>query len=467
MQAGYTHLDETIVALATPPGMGALAVLRVSGPEAWQKVDSVFRSARKGRGLLGSKGYTLHYGHLMKGEEVVDEVLVSLFKGPRSFTGEDTVEISLHGSVLIQRAALDLLTGMGVRMAQPGEFTLRAFLNGRIDLTQAEAVADLIAADSDAAHRMALHQLKGGFSRELSALREQLVHFASLVELELDFAEEDVEFANRSELKQLIAQASARMQHLIASFRQGNAAREGLAVAIVGAPNAGKSTLLNALLNEERALVSPVAGTTRDTIEDSLHLGGYRFRFIDTAGLRETNDVVEQMGIARALSRSAEARLVLLVVDAAEVDAARVAEEAKRPEWLGKPLVVVLNKTDLLADQGNAPAEALRRSGLEVLCCSAKEGRGVAALKKHLIDEVNQGEAAADDAVVSNIRHLHALEATHQALSRVGAGLDARIPGDLLAQDIRLALYHLGEITGTIHHDELLGNIFSRFCIGK
>lgn len=467
MQSGYAHLGETIVALATPPGTGALAVVRVSGNDAWEKVDAVFRPAKGKRGLQGSKGYTLHYGHLMKGEDVLDEVLVSLFKGPRSFTGENTVEISLHGSVLIQRAVLDLLTGLGMRLAQPGEFTLRAFLNGRIDLTQAEAVADLIAADSVAAHRMALNQLKGGFSQELNALREQLVYFASMVELELDFAEEDVEFANRAQLRSLVSAMETRMQELVNSFRLGNTLKEGLSVAIVGAPNAGKSTLLNALLNEERALVSPIAGTTRDTIEDSLHLGGYRFRFMDTAGLRETPDLVEQMGIARALAKSAEARLVLWVADATETTLETLAQEVARPEWVGKPVVVVLNKTDLLPDQGSNLKQALVQNGMEVISCSAKQGEGLSEIKQRLIDAVDRGEAAADDAVVSNTRHLQALTSTLEALQRVQHGLGHHTPGDLLAQDIRMALYHLGEITGTIYHDELLGTIFSRFCIGK
>ena len=467
MQSGYAHLGETIVALATPPGIGALAVVRVSGNDAWEKVDAVFRPAKGKRGLQGSKGYTLHYGHLMKGEDVLDEVLVSLFKGPRSFTGENTVEISLHGSVLIQRAVLDLLTGLGMRLAQPGEFTLRAFLNGRIDLTQAEAVADLIAADSVAAHRMALNQLKGGFSQELNALREQLVYFASMVELELDFAEEDVEFANRAQLRSLVSAMETRMQELVNSFRLGNTLKEGLSVAIVGAPNAGKSTLLNALLNEERALVSPIAGTTRDTIEDSLHLGGYRFRFMDTAGLRETPDLVEQMGIARALAKSAEARLVLWVADATETTLETLAQEVDRPEWVGKPVVVVLNKTDLLPDHGSNLKQALVQNGMEVISCSAKQGEGLSEIKQRLIDAVDRGEAAADDAVVSNTRHLQALTSTLEALQRVQHGLGHHTPGDLLAQDIRMALYHLGEITGTIYHDELLGTIFSRFCIGK
>lgn len=467
MQSGYAHLGETIVALATPPGIGALAVVRVSGNDAWEKVDAVFRPAKGKRGLQGSKGYTLHYGHLMKGEDVLDEVLVSLFKGPRSFTGENTVEISLHGSVLIQRAVLDLLTGLGMRLAQPGEFTLRAFLNGRIDLTQAEAVADLIAADSVAAHRMALNQLKGGFSQELNALREQLVYFASMVELELDFAEEDVEFANRAQLRSLVSAMETRMQELVNSFRLGNTLKEGLSVAIVGAPNAGKSTLLNALLNEERALVSPIAGTTRDTIEDSLHLGGYRFRFMDTAGLRETPDLVEQMGIARALAKSAEARLVLWVADATETTTETLAQEVARPEWVGKPVVVVLNKTDLLPDHGSNLKQALVQNGMEVISCSAKQGEGLPEIKQRLIDAVDRGEAAADDAVVSNTRHLQALTSTLEALQRVQHGLGHHTPGDLLAQDIRMALYHLGEITGTIYHDELLGTIFSRFCIGK
>ena len=467
MQSGYAHLGETIVALATPPGIGALAVVRVSGNDAWEKVDAVFRPAKGKRGLQGSKGYTLHYGHLMKGQDVLDEVLVSLFKGPRSFTGENTVEISLHGSVLIQRAVLDLLTGLGMRLAQPGEFTLRAFLNGRIDLTQAEAVADLIAADSVAAHRMALNQLKGGFSQELNALREQLVYFASMVELELDFAEEDVEFANRAQLRSLVSAMETRMQELVNSFRLGNTLKEGLSVAIVGAPNAGKSTLLNALLNEERALVSPIAGTTRDTIEDSLHLGGYRFRFMDTAGLRETPDLVEQMGIARALAKSAEARLVLWVADATETTTETLAQEVARPEWVGKPVVVVLNKTDLLPDHGSNLKQALVQNGMEVISCSAKQGEGLPEIKQRLIDAVDRGEAAADDAVVSNTRHLQALTSTLEALQRVQHGLGHHTPGDLLAQDIRMALYHLGEITGTIYHDELLGTIFSRFCIGK
>lgn len=456
------HQEEPICALATPNGVGAIAVIRISGLGSIDIVNSVF----KGKDLTKVKSHTVHFGTLYDGDKILDEVLVTVFRTPTSFTKEDAVEISCHGSDYIVRNILKLLVKKGARMAKPGEFTQRAFLNGQFDLVQAEAVADLIAADSEASHRTALHQLRGGFSKQLASLREELIHFASLIELELDFSEEDVEFAGRDELRELIHKLNGTLVPLIESFDFGNVIKEGVPVAIIGAPNVGKSTLLNALLNEEKAIVTEIAGTTRDVIEDTLVIGGIKFRIIDTAGIRETDDVVESIGIERSKKAMEQADIVLLLFDNEE--------NRQKLEVLteglsdNKKYIWVRNKADLEHEgknlTPNLSAEVATGSD-ETLSISAKNGTGIEALKAELTRLANV--RAQSDTVVTNLRHYEHLVKTHQALNEVLRGMDESITGDFLAQDIRLALYHLGEITGTIVADDLLANIFGKFCIGK
>lgn len=445
--------QEPICALATPSGVGAIGVIRVSGEGTFAVVNKLFR----GKDLTKVDSHTVHFGTIRSGNDIIDEVLIAVFKTPTSFTKEDTVEISCHGSDYIIRQILKLLVQNGARLARPGEFTQRAFLNGQFDLVQAEAVADLIAADSAASHRTALNQLRGGFSKKLAFLREDLIHFASMVELELDFGEEDVEFANRDDLRALINNLQTTIAPLIDSFDFGNALKEGIPVAIIGAPNVGKSTLLNALLNEEKAIVTSIAGTTRDVIEDLLYLDGIKFRIIDTAGIRETVDVVESIGIERSKKAMNQADVVVLLFDSLET----YAEVEQLAEGLeeGKKVLWVRNKADLTSPNGGAGGEV-------EIPISAKTGTGIEDLKKALV-AVAVAAKAADDTVVTNLRHYEHLVKTQQALSDVLNGLAIGITGDFLAQDIRLALHHLGEITGQIATDDLLANIFSKFCIGK
>jgi len=439
---------DTICAVATAPGVGAIAVIRVSGPETYAIVQSLFPK----KDLAKQPSHTLVYGVLKDGEELLDEVLLSLFRGPRSYTKEDTIEISTHGSPYIVRRILQALVRKGCRMANPGEFTQRAFLNGQLDLVQAEAVADLIAADSAAAHKVALNQLRGGFSKKLGQLREELVHFASLVELELDFGEEDVEFADREDLRKLITQLQGQIRPLIESFSQGNAVKEGIPVAILGAPNAGKSTLLNALLQEEKAIVTEIAGTTRDVIEDVLFLGGIKFRILDTAGIRETNDVVEALGIERSRKAMEQAEVVIFLFEN-DQDKAYLAELSQAlPNTF---ILWVRNKMDQFPG-------TLQPDEIGI---SAKLGDGINQLEETLVEWAQNQSTG--DTLLTNIRHLEQLTKTLEALQEVLQGLQLNVTGDFLAQDIRLALHHLGEITGTITTDDLLANIFSRFCIGK
>ncbi|WP_247236422.1 tRNA uridine-5-carboxymethylaminomethyl(34) synthesis GTPase MnmE [Telluribacter sp. SYSU D00476] len=441
--------QEAICALATPSGVGAIAVIRVSGQGAIDIVNSIF----KGKDLSQAESHTVHFGTIRDGATLVDEVLVTVFRTPRSFTREDAIEISCHGSDYIIRQIIKLLVKQGARIARPGEFTQRAFLNGQFDLVQAEAVADLIAADSETSHRTALNQLRGGFSKKLASLREELIHFASLVELELDFGEEDVEFAQRDDLRNLIHSLQRTIAPLIESFDYGNAIKDGVPVAIIGSPNVGKSTLLNALLNEEKAIVTSIAGTTRDVIEDTMVLNGLKFRFIDTAGIRETQDLVESMGIERSRKAMEKADIVLLLFDSPETfaDIQVLAESLpadKRVLW-------VQNKVDV---------SELRLMD-DALPISAQTQQGLEVLKETIVAQVQK--QAASDTVVTNLRHYEHLLKTQAALDDVLNGLDMGITGDFLAQDIRLALHHLGEITGTIVNDDLLANIFSKFCIGK
>lgn len=453
--------QEPICALATATGVGALGVIRVSGEGTFEIVNRLFR----GKNLTQVESHTVHFGTIRDGATIIDEVLVSVFKSPKSFTKEDTVEISCHGSDYIIRQILKLLVKNGARLARPGEFTQRAFLNGQFDLVQAEAVADLIAADSAASHRTALNQLRGGFSKKLSALREELIHFASLVELELDFGEEDVEFADRDDLRKLIQSLQSTITPLIDSFDFGNALKEGVPVAIIGAPNVGKSTLLNALLNEEKAIVTAIAGTTRDVIEDILYIDGIKFRIIDTAGIRDTDDIVESMGIERSKRAMNQADIVLLLFDGEETYAevenlVQGLEEEKKVLW-------VKNKADLTSPNPLQKGEGfVRRGAGGEVAISAKTGAGIEELKKELAAMVVTAKTS-DDTVVTNLRHYEHLLKTQEALTDALNGLDMGITGDFLAQDIRLALHHLGEITGQIVNDDLLANIFSKFCIGK
>lgn len=460
-----THIsDQTICAISTPPGVGGIAVIRVSGAKALEITDSIFS-----RSLLEAESHKALHGWIMDGNERVDEVVVTLFRAPRSFTGEDTTEIACHGSGYIQQRILELLLQAGAFMAGHGEFTMRAYLNGRMDLSQAEAVGDLIAAESAAAHKQALHQMRGGFSKEINALRDKLIHFASMVELELDFAEEDVEFANRGQLSQLIGEIRHVVEHLRQSFKLGNAIKNGVPVTIVGAPNMGKSTLLNALLNEERAIVSDIAGTTRDTVEDSMVLGGIRFKFIDTAGIRETTDTIEKMGIERSLAKVQEASIVLVLFDAAYTHKHEVIDfiEDVRGAMRGDArMLLVGNKIDKTERTLGSIVEDLGIDQ-ELVLISAKQGQGVDALKEKLQHYVNVGQVQSGETIVTNIRHFEALTLASQSLQDVMTGLDNRVTGDFLAIDIRKTLYHLGDITGQINADDLLNSIFSRFCIGK
>src|SRR5690554_1895479 len=463
-------LNDTIVALATPSGAGAVAIVRVSGPKAIEIVADVFESV-KNKDLRKQKTHTLHLGYIKDGEKIIDQVLVSLFKGTNSYTGEPTVEISCHGSTFIQQQIIQLLLRKGCRMATAGEFTMRSFLNGKMDLSQAEAVADLIASDNEAAHQLAMQQMRGGFSNEIAKLREELLNFASLIELELDFSEEDVEFADRSAFRDLISRIQFVLKRLIDSFAVGNVIKNGIPVAIVGEPNVGKSTLLNALLNEERAIVSDIAGTTRDTIEDEISIGGIGFRFIDTAGIRDTEDVVESIGIKKTFEKIEQAQVVILLVDGWEMashpDKLRSSvlelEKIKNAYPL-KPLLVIANKVDKL-DPSDIKNLQSRISGLYLL--SAKNGTGIEDLKSHLLEFVNTGTLRNSETIVTNTRHYNALLKALEEIERVQFGMDADTPSDLLAIDIREALYHLGEITGQVTNDELLGNIFANFCIGK
>ena len=461
-------LQDTIVALATPSGAGAIAVIRVSGPDAVAIVASVFESV-KGKDLSRQKSHTLHLGHITDEGKVYDQVLVSLFKGTNSYTGEPTVEISCHGSLFIQQQIIQLLLRKGCRMAQPGEFTMRSFLNGKMDLSQAEAVADLIASDNEAAHQLAMQQMRGGFSNEIARLREELLNFASLIELELDFSEEDVEFADRSAFRELVNRIEFVLKRLIDSFAVGNVIKNGIPVAIVGEPNVGKSTLLNALLNEERAIVSDIAGTTRDTIEDELVINGIGFRFIDTAGIRETHDVVESIGIQKTFEKIEQAQVVLFLTDSTQWKGDRMAVleneiEKVKNKYPLKQLVVLFNKKDLLEPE---VLEALNRRVENAVFISAKNKEGISDLQDRLMQLVNTGALRNNETIVTNTRHYDALLKALEEIQKVQWGLDSQLPADLMAIDIRQALYYFGEITGQVTNDELLGNIFANFCIGK
>lgn len=454
MAAALEGWEDTIVALATPPGIGAIGVIRLSGPAAWGIVTAMFPS----KDLLSQASHTLHVGFLRDAGVVLDEVVVGLFRGPRSYTGEDVVELSCHGSPYVQQQVIQACIRHGARLARPGEFTQRAFLHGKMDLTQAEAVADLIASQTEASRLAALNDMRGGFSQVLRDLREQLVSFSALIELELDFSQEDVEFADRSALYALVDSSVSVTRRLLDSFSWGNVVKNGVRVAIVGRPNAGKSTLLNTLLNEDRAIVSEIAGTTRDTIEEALQINGVLFRLVDTAGIREhTADVIEKIGIERSLVAMSEADVIVYMFDLSSSSvAAEVASVSVDLAARGKPFVLVGNKADV--SSVDLPS---------VLRLSAFDAASVEALRLRLFSLVSSGAVSKEDVVVTNARHFAALEQVLASLRDIRAGLDSSVPGDLIALDIRRCLYFLGEVTGEVSSDEVLGVIFGRFCIGK
>ncbi|MBP8240124.1 MAG: tRNA uridine-5-carboxymethylaminomethyl(34) synthesis GTPase MnmE [Saprospiraceae bacterium] len=455
---------DTIIALATPPGVGAIGVIRVSGPEAIRLTGAVF----KGKKLEDQPGHTLHFGSIHDEEDrLLDEVLVSLFRGPRSYTGEDATEISCHGSHYILQEVMALLLRKGARLAKPGEFTLRAFLNGRMDLSQAEAVADLIASESASAHAIAMQQMRGGFSNEIRRLRQELIDFAALIELELDFGEEDVEFANRADLKDLIRRILRLMHDLAQSFQLGNVIKNGVSTVIAGRPNAGKSTLLNALLNEERAIVSDIAGTTRDTIEETLHIGGVTFRIIDTAGIREAQDAIEAVGVAKTMEKVRQSALLVYVFDVIRSSPEEVRADLEQLVGPDTRLLVVANKMDLnpYTSHAHYACELLPESAWVPV--SALNNMNVEYLKEKLLNSVLEGKLHSEHTVVANARHYDALLKSSESLTDALRSIETGISGDFIAMDIRRALTFLGEITGEISSEDLLDSIFSRFCIGK
>lgn len=463
--------QDTIVALATPSGAGAIAIIRVSGKEALTISQSVFESI-SGKDILKQKTHTIHLGHITDGPKVYDQVLLSIFKGPNSYTGENVVEISCHGSTYIQQQIIQLLLRKGCKMAEPGEFTLRAFINGKLDLSQAEAVADLISSENEASHQIAMQQMRGGFSNEIAKLREELLNFASLIELELDFAEEDVEFADRTQFNELLNRIEFVLKRLIDSFAVGNVIKNGIPVAIVGEPNVGKSTLLNALLNEERAIVSEIAGTTRDTIEDELVINGIGFRFIDTAGIRETKDIVESIGIKKTFEKIEQAQVVVYLLDSSlqftenadSLKQIQIEIEKIKNQFPLKPLVIIGNKADKLSEN---QLQKLKSEIPEILLISAKENLHIEDLKNQLMSFVNTGALRNNETIVTNSRHYDSLLKAFEEIQKVKFGIATNISSDLMAIDIRQALYYFGEITGQVTNDELLGNIFANFCIGK
>ncbi|MCX6305594.1 MAG: tRNA uridine-5-carboxymethylaminomethyl(34) synthesis GTPase MnmE [Bacteroidetes bacterium] len=462
------QLHDTICALSTAPGMGAIAVIRLSGPASFKTIGLIFRPAEKALAIVSAKSHTIHLGVIGTGTSILDEVLVSCFRAPHSYTGEDVIEISCHGSVYIQQKILELLLSMGLRLAKPGEFTFRAFMNKKFDLSQAEAVADLIASQSGTSHDLALAQMRGGFSKKIGALRHSLIEFTSLIELELDFSEEHMIFADRNDLSSLLDHIETELSLLISSFSLGNVIKNGIPVAIIGKPNVGKSTLLNAILNEEKAIVSEIPGTTRDAIEDTIVIGGYSFRFIDTAGLRASEDTIETIGIERTWEKIGEASIILYVFDAtlqSFEDVRDAIAELKHPVDEQQPLNLVLigNKTDKLKKLPKGFKEFVE---YETIFVSGKRKENIHLIAEHLVDLVGMAKTS-DKTIVSNSRHYEALQQAHASIISIRSGLREGVSPDLMTVDIHTALYHLGEITGEITTDEILGAIFSRFCIGK
>jgi tRNA modification GTPase len=459
--------NDTIVALATPHGSAAIAVIRLSGPNAIQIVEPFFfTKSLKKKSIKNKPSHVVHFGLIIHQEVIIDEVLLTVFKSPHSYTGQDCVEISCHGSLFIQQQLLQLFLNFGARMAEPGEFTMRAFLNGKFDLSQAEAVADLIASNSSVSHQIAMQQMRGGFSSKIKLLRDNLINFASLIELELDFSEEDVEFANREDLKDLIAKINGIIQKLIGSFELGNVIKSGIPVAIVGKPNAGKSTLLNVLLEDDRAIVSEIPGTTRDTIEDEIVIEGVLYRFIDTAGIRTTTDIIEQIGVNKALEAMKKSAIIISLFDAHEISSGDLKQEIELlKEHIGNSqLVLVANKIDTenLSDLKSEFADFEN-----MIYISAKEQKNIQELKQRLVSIFDTRALDTSDTIVTNARHVSALKNAETALLNVSNGLNTNIASDLLALDIRYALEELGAITGQVTNDNLLETIFTRFCIGK
>jgi tRNA modification GTPase len=451
--------NDTIVALATPPGVGALGVIRLSGPQAIQIVGFLF----PGKDLTKAKTHTLHVGWLIEEDKKLDEAVVSIFKGPKSYTGEDVAEISCHGSAFILQQVIDACVRQGARIAKPGEFTQRAFLQGKMDLTQAEAVADVIASNTAASQQASLNQMRGGFSNVLHGLREELIKFSALIELELDFATEDVEFADRTQLQLLLTELTTSTHKLIGSFALGNVIKNGVQVAIIGKPNAGKSTLLNTLLNENRAIVSDIAGTTRDTVEEVLNIDGILFRLIDTAGIRESNDLIESIGVEKSLEKMRQANLVIYLFDV-ETESSEDLQSAKQMfSQDGKQFLLVGNKSDKFSED----VLLSKYSNEDVLFLSAKNHWQIDELKKEMTQAVVSGQLNTENVIVTNARHFAALNEVLKSLNDIQMGVDSNIPSDLIALDIRRCLHYLGEITGTITHEDQLDYIFSKFCIGK
>jgi tRNA modification GTPase len=453
--------DDTIVALATPPGIGALGIIRLSGKKSFDIINALFPS----KDLITQASHTLHVGFLRNNHTLLDEVVVSLFRGPHSYTGEDVIEISCHGSPYIHQQVIDACVQRGARLAKPGEFTQRAFLNGKLDLTQAEAVADLIASNTEASRKTALHAIRGGFSQVLRDLRDQLLQFSALIELELDFSQEDVEFADRTRLYKLVQDAQGITEKLVESFRLGNVIRNGVQVAIIGKPNAGKSTLLNTLLNESRAIVSEIAGTTRDTIEEILNIDGVLFRLIDTAGIRDhSSDVIENIGMEKSLEKMRQAHVVVYLFDVQEMSVMELQRVVASFEQQQLKYLLVGNKTDMI-DEQQARSKFEQVAG--IIFISAKSGLHLEVLKEKFVDSVLSGNLQSDETMITNARHYHALKEVQQSLSDIKTGLDNQIASDLVALDIRRCLHYLGEITGEITNEDQLDYIFSKFCIGK
>ncbi len=458
--------QDTITALATASGQGAVAIIRISGPTAFEIAERVF-APKNSKKISNQASHTIHLGVIKDGERVLDQVLLSIFKNPYSYTGEDVIEINCHGSAYIQEEILQLLLREGCRMANAGEFTLRAFLNGKMDLTEAEAVADLINSESRVSHEIAMKQMRGGFSSEIKILRGELLNFAALLELELDFSEEDVEFADREAFNNLLSKIEHLLKRLIDSFAMGNVIKKGIPVAIIGPPNAGKSTLLNALLNEQRAIVSDIAGTTRDSIEDEINVGGLRFRFIDTAGIRETTNEIEHIGIQKTYEKIEQAQVVFLLLDAShqkDLKTLRLEIEQLRNRCPLKPFLVVGNKSDGLSEEQKA---MLKAEIPEMLLISAKEKQGIEQLKDTLLEAVQAGKLDNNQTIVTSSRHYDSLVHALKEVQGVKDGLKMQLSSDLIAIDLREALFHLGNITGEVTNDELLGHIFANFCIGK
>jgi len=454
--------QETIIALATPNGLGAISVIRISGLNAISITEKLFKP-KGSKKLSNQKSHTVHLGHLIKNGYELDEILVTLFKGPHSYTGENTIEISCHGSTYIQQEIIDLFIENGIRVANPGEFTLRAFINGKMDLNQAEAVADLIASENEGSHKLAMEQMKNGFSNDLKKLRAELLHFSSMIELELDFSQEDVEFAERSEFKKLTIKIQSELEKLIDSFKSGNVLKNGISVAIAGKPNAGKSSLLNTLLNEDKAIVSDIPGTTRDSIEDSLVIDGINFRFTDTAGLRETKDVIESKGIEKTKEKINNAKILIYLFDSNDTNFKEINSDIQSFKREDLSILLVRNKVDLKNSNQNLINEL---ENFEIIEISANNAESVTLLKKRLINEINILNPYTDT-VISNSRHYEALMNALKAIEEVNNGLKSDISGDLLSVDIRKSIEHLAEITGEITNDDVLGNIFANFCIGK